>query len=56
LIWNWGKKDSTINALVHLDVFAKYITPGVDEPLDRIRHIFTKFLQKQIGSQYKKMP
>ena len=44
-----GKKDSTINALVHLDVFAKYITPGVDESLDKIRHIFTKFLNKQIG-------
>ncbi|MBW1820730.1 MAG: hypothetical protein JRI92_03050 [Deltaproteobacteria bacterium] len=51
-----GKKDSTINALVHLDVFAKYITPGVDESLDKIRHIFTKFLKKQISSQYKKVP
>jgi hypothetical protein len=51
-----GQKDSTINALVHLDVFAKYITPGVDESLNRIRHIFTKFLKKQIGSQYKKVP
>jgi len=39
-----GKKDSTVNALVHLDVFAKYIKPGVEESLDKIRHIFTPFL------------
>jgi len=45
-----GKKDSTINALVHLDVFAKYIKPGVEESLDKIRHIFTPFLNKQIGA------
>ncbi|MBT8359221.1 MAG: hypothetical protein HKO79_13440 [Desulfobacterales bacterium] len=45
-----GKKDSTINALVHLDVFAKYIKPGVEESLDKIRHIFTPFLHKQIGA------
>ena len=45
-----GKKDSTINALVHLDVFAKYIKPGVEESLDKIRHIFTPFLTKQIGA------
>ena len=45
-----GKKDSTINALVHLDVFAKYIKPGVEESLDKIRHIFTPFLNKQIGT------
>ena len=51
-----SKKDSTINALVHLDVFAKYIKPGVEESLDKIHHIFTPFLNKQIGSQYKKMP
>jgi len=41
-----GKKDSTINALVRLDVFAKYITPGVDESLEKIRHIFTRFLKE----------
>jgi hypothetical protein len=51
-----GKKDSTINALVHLDVFAKYITPGVEESLGKIHHIFTRFLKKQIGAQYKKVP
>jgi len=51
-----GKKDSTINALVHLDVFAKYIKPGVEESLDKIRHIFTPFLNNQIGTQYNKMP
>jgi len=49
-----GKKDSTINALVHLDVFAKYITPGVEESLDKIHHIFTRFLKKQIAAQHKK--
>ncbi|MDY6792682.1 MAG: hypothetical protein SWH54_15580 [Thermodesulfobacteriota bacterium] len=48
-----GKKDSTINALVHLDMFAKYIAPGVEESLHKIRHIFTPFLKKQIGTQYK---
>lgn len=48
-----AKKDSTINALVHLDMFAKYITPGVEESLNKIRHIFTPFLKKQIGTQYK---
>jgi len=51
-----GKKDSTINALVRLDVFAKYISPGVEESLDKIRHIFTRFLKKQIGTQYNKVP
>lgn len=51
-----GKKDSTINALVHLDLFAKYIKPGVEESLDKIRHIFTPFLNKQIGTWYEKMP
>lgn len=51
-----GKKDSTINALVHLDLFAKYIKPGVEESLDKIRHIFTPFLNKQIGTRYEKMP
>ncbi len=51
-----GKKDSAVNALVRLDVFAKYITPGVQESLDRIRHIFTPFLTKEISSQYKKLP
>jgi hypothetical protein len=49
-----GKKDSTINALVHLDVFAKYIKPGVEESLDKIRHIFTPFLNKQIASPFNK--
>jgi hypothetical protein len=37
-------KDSTVNALVHLDVFAKFLTPPLDDSLDHIRPIFDPFL------------
>jgi hypothetical protein len=34
------KRDSTVNALVHLDVFAKFLTPPLDDSLMQIRPIF----------------
>ncbi|MGD8835854.1 MAG: hypothetical protein PVJ19_13000, partial [Desulfobacteraceae bacterium] len=37
-------KDSAVNALVHLDVFAKFITPPLEESLEHIKHIFSPFL------------
>ena len=38
-------RDSTVNALVHLDVFAKHLTPGLAESMDRLRHFFDPFLK-----------
>jgi hypothetical protein len=40
-------KDSAVNALVHLDVFAKFLTPPLEDSLDQIRHIFTPFLNQE---------
>jgi hypothetical protein len=37
-------KDSAVNALVHLDVFAKFLTPPLEDSLDQIKHIFSPFL------------
>jgi hypothetical protein len=37
-------RDSTVNALVHLDVFAKFLTPPLDDSLEQIRPIFDPFL------------
>lgn len=37
-------RDSTVNALVHLDVFAKFLTPPLEDSLDQIRPIFEPFL------------
>lgn len=37
-------RDATVNALVHLDVFAKFLTPPLDDSLDQIRPIFDPFL------------
>jgi hypothetical protein len=39
-------KDSAVNALVHLDVFAKFLTPPLGDSLNQIRHIFSPFLKK----------
>jgi hypothetical protein len=39
-----SSRDSTVNALVHLDVFAKFLTPPLDDSLDQIRPIFDPFL------------
>jgi hypothetical protein len=37
-------KDSAVNALVHLDVFAKFLTPPLEDSLDQIKHIFSPFI------------
>ncbi len=39
-----SKTDSAINALVRLDIFAKYLTPDIEHSLERIRKLFTPFL------------
>lgn len=38
-------RDSAVNALVHLDVFAKFLTPPLEDSLDHIRPIFHPFLE-----------
>ena len=37
-------KDSTVNALVHLDVFAKFLSPPLGDSLNQIKHIFEPIL------------
>lgn len=37
-------KDSAVNALVHLDVFAKFLVSPLDESLTQLRSIFDPFL------------
>ena len=37
-------KDSAVNALVHLDVFAKFLTPPLADSLNQIKPIFEPFL------------
>lgn len=37
-------KDSAVNALVHLDVFAKFLMPPLEDSLAQIRSIFDPFL------------
>jgi hypothetical protein len=39
-----GKEDSTVNALVHLDIFAKLLTPGLEESLNSLQHLIRPFL------------
>lgn len=39
-----SKEDSTINALIHLDIFAKLLAPGLQESLNILQKIFTPFL------------
>ncbi len=39
-------RDSAVNALVHLDVYAKFLTPPLEDTLDHIKPIFTSFLVK----------
>jgi hypothetical protein len=39
-------KDSAVNALVHLDVYAKFLTPPLKDTLDQIKPIFKPFLVK----------
>ena len=40
-------KDSAVNALVHLDVFAKFLTPPLEDSLNQIKHIFSPFLNQK---------
>lgn len=42
-------KDSAVNALVHLDVFAKFLTPPLEDSLDQIKHIFSPFLEGKLS-------
>jgi hypothetical protein len=37
-------KDSTVNALVHLDIFAKYLTPPLEDIMMHIKPYFDPFL------------
>ena len=37
-------KDSAVNALVHLDVFAKFLMPPLEDSLSQIKSIFEPFL------------
>ncbi len=39
-----GKEDSTVNALVHLDIFAKLLTPGLEESLNSLQYLIRPFL------------
>lgn len=39
-------KDSAVNALVHLDVYAKFLTPPLEDTLNHIRPIFTPYLNR----------
>lgn len=39
-------RDSAVNALVHLDVYAKFLTPPLEDTLDKIKPFFTPFLIK----------
>lgn len=39
-------RDSAVNALVHLDVYAKFLTPPLEDTLDLIKPIFKPFLVK----------
>jgi hypothetical protein len=38
------KEDSTVNALVHLDIFAKLLTPGLEESLNSLQNLIRPFL------------
>ncbi len=42
-----SQKDSMVNALVHLDVFAKFMMPPLEDTLDSIRALFKPFLMGQ---------
>ena len=42
-----SQKDSTVNALIHLDVFAKFMSSPVRDNLERIGYLFEPFLQKR---------
>lgn len=39
-------KDSAVNALVHLDVYAKFLTPPLADTLNQIRSVFSPFIDQ----------
>ena len=43
------EKDSSLNALVLLDMYAKSITYAIEESLEEIRHLFSPFFTKDAG-------
>jgi hypothetical protein len=49
-------KDSAVNALVHLDVFAKFLTPPLEDSLKHIRPVFGPFLTESPTSPKKRRP
>jgi hypothetical protein len=40
------EKDSSLNAIVMLDMFAKSISYAIEESLEQIRHLFSPFFIK----------
>lgn len=40
-------KDSAVNALVHLDVFARFLAPPLEDSLDQIKYVFSPYLRKK---------
>jgi len=40
-----SQKDSTVNALIHLDVFAKFMTFPVEYNLEKVSYLFDPFFQ-----------
>ena len=42
-------RDSAVNALVHLDVFAKFLMPPLDDSLVHIKPIFDPFINSLEG-------
>jgi hypothetical protein len=43
------EKDSSLNAIVMLDMFAKSISYAIEESLEQIRHLFLPFFTKDAG-------
>lgn len=43
---NASQADSTVNALVLLDIFTKTLPKAIEESLQEIRHLFSPFLDK----------
>ncbi len=46
--------DSTVNALILLDVYAKFALIDIDDCLDQIRHLFEPFMERLMGIDEKK--
>jgi hypothetical protein len=43
-------RDGAVNALIHLDVFAKYLTPTLDDSMQEIRQLFQPLLTRITGA------